>query len=231
MIQFANMAKARRTWHGMIDTRTYRCWQRMRNRCNNPNATQYKWYGGRGIRVCERWDLFENFLADMGKAPSDEHTIGRKEHDKNYEPGNCEWQTMSEQRRQTYGEARDLSVTYRGETLGVGEWARRLGINRHTIYNRLRYGWTSEEIFSTKGRGRTRRSDAATFLQYNGKRLTVCEWAHKLNINRTTIYSRLRQGWSAAQALGKEPRSYRDGRSKTFCPHCGKPIYPKSKNP
>jgi hypothetical protein len=70
----------------------------MKDRCNNPKAAQYQYYGGRGIRVCERWNVFENFLADMGPRPSPSHSIDRINNDGNYEPGNCRWATMSTQR-------------------------------------------------------------------------------------------------------------------------------------
>jgi hypothetical protein len=77
---------------------TYKIWGSMRQRCENPNAENYPYYGGRGIAVCERWQKFENFLADMGEKP-DGLSIDRIDNSKGYEPGNCRWTTSSEQNR------------------------------------------------------------------------------------------------------------------------------------
>jgi hypothetical protein len=74
------------------------CWQSMRRRCENPKDGSYKNYGARGIKVCPRWHVFENFLADMGRKPSPQHSIDRfPDNDGNYEPGNCRWATRSQQ--------------------------------------------------------------------------------------------------------------------------------------
>lgn len=77
----------------------YRSWQMMRNRCNNPRARDYAYYGGRGIRICKRWDAFENFLADLGRKPTVLHTLERKKTNGNYTPGNCCWATRETQAR------------------------------------------------------------------------------------------------------------------------------------
>lgn len=76
----------------------YQCWWNMLARCYNPQDERYKWYGARGIQVCERWRAsFTDFFADMGNRPSPKHSIDRKNNDGNYEPRNCRWATVKEQ--------------------------------------------------------------------------------------------------------------------------------------
>lgn len=78
-------------------TPTYNSWRGMIERCTNPKQAHYARYGGRGVTVCERWTVFENFLSDMGERPPG-LTLDRKNNDGNYEPGNCRWATNQEQR-------------------------------------------------------------------------------------------------------------------------------------
>lgn len=83
--------------HGLCSSRAYRSWQAMKQRCRNSNAPNYSRYGGRGITVCERWLVFENFYADMGLRPEGT-TLDRIDPDGDYEPGNCQWATPHRQR-------------------------------------------------------------------------------------------------------------------------------------
>lgn len=130
---------ARNTTHGLAGTPEHYIWQNMRGRCNTPSAVGFENYGGRGIRVCERWSSFENFLADMGPRPSPKHSIDRDDVNGHYEPGNCRWATREEQANNT---RRNHRLTHDGRTMTVMQWSRATGIHRKTIERRLEMGWT-----------------------------------------------------------------------------------------
>jgi len=136
------------TTHGMSRTRVYRIWSYMRQRCNSPKDIGYKYYGGKGIRVCKRWDSsFENFFADMGHPPTDQHTIDRIDSNGDYEPGNCKWSTMQEQ---NCNRGNNRHITYEGRTLTIGEWAKVVGVDRGTLWHRFKKGLSPKEILFGK---------------------------------------------------------------------------------
>lgn len=113
----------------------YNSWVQMRQRCNNPNDKKFRLYGGRGIKVCERWNDFANFLADMGPRPSPGHSIDRyPDNMGNYEPGNCRWATPMEQANNRPG---NRLIAIDGETITIAEASRRTGIHKSTIRSRL----------------------------------------------------------------------------------------------
>lgn len=123
----------------------------MMKRCENPNAKAYASYGGRGVRVCERWRMFENFLADMGPRPPGT-TIDRIDGARGYEPGNCRWATK---REQTLNRATTRYIDAFGERLPLVSWAERLGVRRQAIaYLIDRKGMTAEAaIDALRARG------------------------------------------------------------------------------
>lgn len=82
--------------HGWSRTPTYKSWSSMHGRCSDPRNASYRYYGARGIKTCERWASFENFLEDMGERPSMDHQLDRRDPDGNYEPSNCRWITRAE---------------------------------------------------------------------------------------------------------------------------------------
>lgn len=96
--QRIDMTVERSLTHGLSRTREHRIWLGIIRRCTDERRPEYPSYGGRGITVCERWQSFENFIADMGKAPSNRHSIDRIDNDRGYEPSNCRWATPKEQR-------------------------------------------------------------------------------------------------------------------------------------
>lgn len=89
-------SKKRLTTHGFVNTKVYRSWSTMKNRCDNPNYEHYHRYGGRGVTYDKNWSEFENFLADMGEPPTPKHQLDRIDNDGNYTKDNCRWVTPSE---------------------------------------------------------------------------------------------------------------------------------------
>lgn len=138
---------------GGVRTTEYIIWRQLRSRCLRPGNAAYSDYGGRGITVCERWSKFENFLVDMGRRPSRDHSLDRRDNDGGYCKENCRWATRSEQARNT---RRNHWITFRGESRILAEWAEITGIDRDTITARFKYGWSIERTLSTPERTITR---------------------------------------------------------------------------
>ena len=119
-------------------TRTYRIWQGMKQRCFNNNNL---FYGGRGISVCERWKVFDNFLADMGLCP-DGLTSERIDNNGNYEPDNCKWATYTEQLN---NRRNNVVLHYKGKSQTISQWAKELNIKESSVRHRIRKGMTHKE--------------------------------------------------------------------------------------
>lgn len=147
-----HIVASKNTQHGMNGTRVHTIWVGMRARCTQESNPNWKNYGGRGIRICNRWlESFEAFLEDMGEPPSPEHSIDRIDNDGNYEPGNCRWATRKEQcnnRRYRTGILTKTAATLNGETRMVREWCDILNLTPTTVRTRLLIGWSPEEAIT-----------------------------------------------------------------------------------
>lgn len=141
----AGLARERFTKHGQRGTRTYRIWVAMKTRCQNPARADFPWYGGKGIAVCDRWQKFKPFFADMGECPSADHSIDRIDNSKGYSPDNCRWATAKEQ---VTNSSIPRMLTHDGRTMCLSDWARELGIHGSSLHERLKK-WPIELALST----------------------------------------------------------------------------------
>ena len=144
--------------HGFANKiREYAIWKSIKGRCYNKSDQSYKKYGGRGIRVCDRWlESFSNFLSDIGFSPTKKHSIDRINNDGNYEPLNCRWATNTQQTR---NQSSNIIILYKNQEKNLSEWCEILNLNYHTIYGRIKsYGWSKEKAISTPIRKITKRS-------------------------------------------------------------------------
>ena len=135
-------------------TRLYRIWRGMNSRCYIPSATEYEYYGGRGIVVCDDWkcnyQAFKKWALLSGY--TDELTIDRIDNDGNYTPDNCRWVPMNEQ---LLNKSNNRLLTYKNKTMTITEWSKITGIDRRLIGIRIdRYRWTVERALTTPVRGR-----------------------------------------------------------------------------
>jgi hypothetical protein len=143
----------RNTTHGMTHTRIYGIWRRMRQRCGDPNCTDYERYGGRGVSVCEEWaESFEAFHTwALANGYQRELTIDRIDADGDYEPRNCRWITLADQNR---NKRNNRLISFGGKTKTLAEWSRALGIDHSLLRYRIRH-WGVERAFTTPVRGRS----------------------------------------------------------------------------
>ena len=137
----------------------YLSWRGMRARCNNKKNPNYRKYGERGIKVCDRWqNSFINFLNDMGMRPSRLHSIERIDNDGNYELSNCRWATPTEQANNRRS---NRFLEFDGQRLTLAQWSARSGIEITTLHQRISSGWTIERAITTPTRKVTRRPRVA----------------------------------------------------------------------
>lgn len=137
-------SSCKRATHRMSGTREFWIWHGMKKRCLNQNHKWWHCYGGRGIKVCDRWlNSFESFMEDMGPRPSRKHSIERINNNGNYEPSNCKWGTTFEQNRNKRTNRR---VTINGRTQCAVDWSDELGLSKSCFLNRIKHGWSGEAL-------------------------------------------------------------------------------------
>lgn len=140
--------------HGHSNDSTYKSWQAMKNRCTNSFTPDYKYYGGRGIKLDNSWYNFQNFIKDMGEKPTPQHTIERIDNNKGYNKQNCKWATRLEQAQNT---SFNRKFIFNGENLTMSEIARRTNIPYDTLRFRInRQNMSIETAISVKNRYRSK---------------------------------------------------------------------------
>lgn len=182
-------------------------WGAMHNRCRNPRANDYHCYGGRGIKVCDRWKDFQAFLDDMGPRPSSKHSLDRyPDNDGNYEPGNVRWATPAEQAK---NKRTTVMLTHGGRTMCLLDWCRELGINQGSVHPWMqRHGLTAYEVLFEPHKIKSKQH--LHCLTVDGQTRTITEWAKIVGLDSFVIFSRIRRGWTPEEAI-KTPVRQRGG--------------------
>ena len=170
--------------HGMHGTKIHNTWRGMLDRCYNPNNIGFDHYGGRGIKVCERWHNFENFYEDVSKLENfgrAGYTLDRIENDKDYCPSNVRWADRNTQNRNT---SRNVKVIYNGVEMCLKDAAEKSGINYQTLQGRYK---RSDDLFAPV-------EDERIIIKYEGEEMCLAEAAEKSGINYDTLLGRYKRG-------------------------------------
>lgn len=133
--------------HGLTQSRQYRIWQGMKDRCTNKQNDRYIDYGGRGISYDPKWQNFKEFWGDMKDGYSDDLSLDRVDNNGNYCKENCRWVDSKTQSRNT---RKNRNIEYGGDYMCLKDWAAKLNISYGTLTSRLNSGWTVEKALSTK---------------------------------------------------------------------------------
>lgn len=172
-------------------------WAAMKDRCLNSNHKHYHRYGGRGIKVCDRWlESFENFIEDMGVRPTSNHSLDRyPDNDGNYEPSNCRWATVEEQQN---NRSDNVFVEYNGEKITVSQLARKLDLPPNTLGMRLRRGIP---VLDAIGPLISHRK-----YEYDGLSMNLHQWARRAGIGYIMLRRRIAAGMTIEEATTKPKR-------------------------
>ncbi len=183
-IRKENTSKLRKKHGYSRKTRLYNTWLNMRNRCNNPKSKSYKYYGGRGISVCEEWEDFASFKSwAENNGYHSELTIDRIDVNGNYEPSNCKWSTKKEQANNT---RKNVKTEIEGVIRTLAEHAEFYGVNYDALHYRYEVGKRDTDLLKT--------NKQKLIIEMNGEKLNLKEWSKRMNINYGTLQHRYNSG-------------------------------------
>ncbi len=189
------------------DIPEYRVWAGIKARCLNPKEPAYKYYGGRGITVCKRWrNSFRAFYEDMGPRPGPTYSIDRQNNDGPYDPENCRWATIHQQRR---NKSNNHWIRIGDKKRLLKDVAHDLGLTHSAIIRRKNAGWTDTEAATL---AKNQRHDK--LVEFDGRKQMLKVWAEEYGLPYTTLFSRLDRGWSLEDALkvrqgSRPPQTYK----------------------
>lgn len=199
-----------KTKHGLVKTRLYRIWSDIKSRCYNRNEVAYKWYGARGISMCNEWlnDVAAFYTWAVKNGYHEGLTIDRIDNDGDYSPQNCRWVDML---TQCQNRRNNCYYTYNGNAHTIREWSLITGLSYRTIYTRIhKFKWDIERTLTTP-KIQCRDKSNSRVITYKGKSLCIAEWARELGIKDSTLRERLRHGWDIKKAFNKSvPRRAHD---------------------
>ena len=201
--------------------RIYNCWLNNINKCNNPNHSSYKNYGGQGISICEEWkNSFETFrIWALNNGYQDNLTIDRIDVNGDYCPENCRWVDMKIQQN---NKRTNKYLTYNGTTLTERQWEEKLGLGRGTIRYRLQQNLPDELIFSTiedfkrkkkSAKGELGKITCEQLYTINGETHNISEWAKIVGISKGNMKARFDQQLCDEDLLRKK-RGKKNGKEK-----------------
>lgn len=180
--------------------RLYGIWKGIKVRTHNTHHKDYKYCGAKGITICDEWDksyeAFKEWALNNGYR--DDLTIDRIDNSSNYCPENCRWADLY---TQANNKSNNHLITYNGKTQNMTQWAREIGVRRELIKDRLKSGWSVEDALTKRKCELWERKDNR-LLTYDGKTMTVSQWAKEIGVNRSTLSHRINErGWTVERAL------------------------------
>jgi len=188
-------------------------WRSMKTRCLNPAVKNYKYYGGRGIIICNQWmnfEVFYNWAINNGYA--DNLTIERIDNDGIYSPKNCKWIPKCQQ---TLNKRWIKWITYKGETLPLTHLLKKLNISRSTYWHRLKKGWSTEDALTCLPNYGPRKTTNFNYhgkgiknIEFNGESKPMAHWARQYGISAPAFHRRIKCGWPIEKALTVSTEGY-----------------------